>query len=74
LEWVKDKHTKKYGWAWRSFCYYPSLESCVNGVYERLLRLSDAEGVEGYRVERSRLISALSDALRTHFKVEVRND
>jgi hypothetical protein len=56
---------------WVSFCYYTDLESCVNGLIERLVRMSDGVGIEEYRVIRDNLISTFADALRPAFTVEV---
>ena len=51
---------------WENIAYYPTLRTAVEGLGERLLRESEAEGWAEARAEAERLTRVLCEALRPY--------
>jgi len=54
---------------WRAFLWYSDIQKAVNGLAERMIRTSEAEGIAEAMEEVKTVCAALSKALKPKFTV-----
>jgi len=68
---VQERKEYKGKEIWRSVAYYPRLEGVIRHIYDRKLRLSDADTLVGCLSEAEKLCKQLSSALNPIIKVDI---
>ncbi len=70
---VLQRRRYKRGYKWEPILWFGTLEQCVHGLWQRSVRGSGAQSLAELVAESQRVTSAICQALRPSFKVEVRS-
>jgi hypothetical protein len=71
---ILHRRNYKGGYKWEPILWYGSLEQCVHALREMVVRTCKAQTLADILAESERITSALCQALRPRFRVEVRRD